>query len=45
VSTAPPSNHAALPQKQAKDNSGRAVAYPDPKAVTVAAPTNAAYHF
>jgi hypothetical protein len=33
-------NHTALPQLPAKDNSGRAVAYPDPKIVTVAAPTN-----
>ena len=33
-------NHTALPQLPAKDDSGRAVAYPDPKIVTVAAPTN-----
>jgi hypothetical protein len=33
-------NHTALPHSPAKDNSGRAVAYPDPKIVTVAAPTN-----
>ena len=33
-------NHTALPQQPAKDDSGRAVAYPDPKIVTVTAPTN-----
>ena len=33
-------NHTALPHSPAKDSSGRAVAYPDPKIVTVAAPIN-----
>ncbi len=33
-------NHTALPHSPAKDSSGRAVAYPDPKIVTVTAPTN-----
>ena len=33
-------NHTALPQQPAKDDSGRAVAYPDPKIVTVTAPIN-----
>ena len=33
-------NHTALPHSPAKDSSGRAVAYPDPKIVTLAAPTN-----
>ena len=32
-------NHTALPQRPGQGHSGRAVAYPDPKIVTVAAPT------
>ena len=34
-------NHTALPQRPGQGHSGRAVAYPDPKIVTVTAPTNA----
>ena len=33
-------NHTALPHASGQGHSGRAVAYPDPKIVTVAAPTN-----
>ncbi len=41
VSTAPPSaTHTALPPQPGQGHSGRAVAYPDPKIVTVTAPTN-----
>ena len=32
-------NHTALPRRPGQGHSGRAVAYPDPKIVTVAAPT------
>src|SRR5688572_20462721 len=33
-------NHTALPQRPGQGHSGRAVAYPDPKIVTVTAPIN-----